>query len=241
MVKVVSFTFNAFQENTYILYDETKECIIFDPGCSNAAEKQQLTDFIEQNDLKPVRLINTHCHLDHIYGNKDMADTLVNKVANSGLITIKLDDYYPKQELVEFDLKDYLFQQLILKEKDFRTALKEHDWTQYKDKTLLIDCSTNAIIPIWSYMLVTAYASKYTNQIFQGTKDTYLQTAYSKSLQNTDWSIYEGKPVVIKGCSDKPVPLSAYVELTRLLQPFARSIMYGEPCSTVPIYKRKNK
>jgi len=164
---------------------------------------------------------------------------LVNRVAASSLETINLEQFFPQEAIVIFDIKDYLFKELILKEKDFRTALKAHDWTQYKDKTLLIDCSTNAIIPIWSYMLVTAYASAYTEQIFQGTKDAYLQTAYSKSLQNTDWSIYKGKPVVIKGCSDKPVPPSAYMELTRLLQPFARSIMYGEPCSTVPIYKQK--
>ena len=166
---------------------------------------------------------------------------LINRVAASSLETINLEHFFPKEEVAIFDIKDYLFKELILKEKDFRTALKEHDWTQYQDKTLLVDCSTDAIIPIWSYMLVTAYASDYTNQIFQGTKEAYLQSAYSKALQNTDWSIYEGKPVVIKGCSDKPVPLSAYVELTRLLQPIARSIMFGEPCSTVPIYKKKKK
>jgi len=164
---------------------------------------------------------------------------LVNRVAASSLETINLEQFFPKEEIAIFDIKDYLFKELILKEKDFRIALKEHDWTQYKHKTLLINCSTNAIIPIWSYMLVTAYASEYTNQIFQGTKEAYFQAAYSKALQTADWSIYEGKPVVIKGCSDKPVPLSAYVELTRLLQPIARSIMFGEPCSTVPIYKKK--
>jgi len=164
---------------------------------------------------------------------------LVNRVAASSLETINLEQFFPKEEIAIFDIKDYLFKELILKEKDFRKALKAHDWTQYTDKTLLIDCSSNAIIPIWSYMLVTAYASAYTNQIFQGTKEAFYQAAYSKALQNTDWSIYEDKPVVIKGCSDKPVPPAAYMELTRLLQPIAKSIMYGEPCSTVPIYKKK--
>lgn len=164
---------------------------------------------------------------------------LVNRVAASSLETINLEKFFPTEEIAIFDIKDYLFKELILKEKDFRAALKTHDWSQYHNKTLLVNCSTNAIIPIWSYMLVSAYAANHTDQIFQGTKEAYYQTAYSKALQATDWSIYEGKPVVIKGCSDKPVPPAAYMELTRLLQPIAKSIMYGEPCSTVPIYKKK--
>ena len=164
---------------------------------------------------------------------------LINRVSNSSLETINLEKFFPTKEIAIFDIKAYLFKELILKEKDFRAALKAHEWSQYQDKTLLVYCSSNAIIPVWSYMLVSAYASPYVAQLFQGTETAYYQTAFTKVLENTDWSVYEGKPVVIKGCSDKPVPPSAYMDLTRLLHPFARSIMYGEPCSTVPIYKRK--
>lgn len=163
---------------------------------------------------------------------------LVNRVAQSGLITLNLEQYYPKAELVEFDLKDYLFMELILKEKDFREALKEHDWEQYAGKVLLVHCSTDAIIPVWAYMLVTAYAAPHAADIFQGTKDAYLVDHYRRVLKSWDGTEYEGQRIVIKGCSDKPVPASAYLELTRLLRPHAKSIMYGEPCSTVPIFKK---
>jgi len=163
---------------------------------------------------------------------------LINRVSNSSLITINLEKFFPSEEVAIFDIKAYLFKELILKEKDFRAALKTHDWSSYRGKTLLVYCSSNAIIPVWSYMLVSAYASTYANQVFQGDAAAYYQTAFTKALEKMDWSVYEGKPIVIKGCSDKPVPPSAYMDLTRLLQPFARSIMYGEPCSTVPIFKR---
>ena len=117
-------------------------------------------------------------------------------------------------------------------------ALKELDWSQYADKHLLITCSTDAIIPVWAYMLVTVYATPFAKSIFQGTAKEFYKKSFSDTLNNLDFSQYENKLLVIKGCSDKPVPTAAYVELTRLLQPVARSIMYGEPCSTVPIYKK---
>ena len=164
---------------------------------------------------------------------------LINRVSNSSLETINLEKFFPEGEIATFDIKTYLFKELILKEKDFRAALKAHDWSQYQDKTLLVYCSSNAIIPVWSYMLIAAYATPFATQLFQGNADSYYQAAFTIALDKIDWSMYEGKPVVIKGCSDKPVPPSAYMDLTRLLQPIARSIMYGEPCSTVPIYKRK--
>jgi len=163
---------------------------------------------------------------------------LVNKVAASGLVTLKLEEYFPKEELALFDLKDYLFMGLILKEKDFREALKEHDWLQYEGKNLAVFCSADAIIPVWAYMLVTVYAAPYARDVFQGTADEFYKHIFQKALDQMDATAYTGQRIVIKGCSDKPVPPSAYVELTRKLQPHALSIMYGEPCSTVPIFKR---
>ena len=166
---------------------------------------------------------------------------LVNRVAASGLITIDLENYFPIEEVVSFDLKDYLFMELILKEKDFRAALKSHDWTQYKNKNLIIFCSTDAIIPVWAYMLVTTYAEPYAATVFQGTQEEFYKLAFVRALDKIEGSDYDQKRIVIKGCSKRPVPLSAYVELTKKLRPFAQSIMYGEPCSTVPIFKRPRK
>lgn len=166
---------------------------------------------------------------------------LVNKIANSGLITLKLEEYVPDAELVEFDLKDYLFKGLILKEKDFRESVKAHDWSQYEGKVLLIYCSTDAIIPIWAYMLVTSQAAPYARDVFQGEREAYFAKTIHEALAKMDPAQYEDERIIIKGCSDKPVPLSAYTELTRLLRPYAKTIMYGEPCSTVPIYKKPRK
>lgn len=166
---------------------------------------------------------------------------LVNRVANSGLITINLEEFYPKGETVEFDLKDYLFMELILKEKDFRAALKEHDWQQYEGKHLLVFCSVDAIIPMWAYMLVSAYAEPFVASIVQGNKDEFLKLSYQEALSNIDFEQYEDKRIVIKGCSDKPVPAFAYSLLTQKLRSKAKSIMFGEPCSTVPVYKKPRK
>ncbi len=165
-------------------------------------------------------------------------EPLVNRVANSGLITLNLEDYYPKQEIATFDLKGFLFMEMILKEKDFRAALKEHDWTQYEGKILTVLCSADAIIPVWAYMLVATYAEPFATDIFQGTTEEYLKAVYRGVLKDMDFSQYEGKRIVIKGCSNEPVPPAAYLALTTKLRPFAQSIMYGEPCSTVPIFKR---
>ena len=165
-------------------------------------------------------------------------ESLINKVAESGLVTLNLEDYFPKEEVAVFDLKNYLFMELILKEKDFREACKNHDWAQYEGKHLVIDCTADAIIPVWAYMLVTVNAAPFAVEIFQGNEENFYKTYYGKKLNQFDGKEYEGKRVVIKGCSDKPVPPAAYVALTHKLQPFAQSIMYGEPCSTVPIFKR---
>ncbi len=167
-----------------------------------------------------------------------MDKPLVNRVAASGLITINLENYFPEGEVVEFDLKDYLYMELILKEKDFREALKEHDWLQYQDKILLVFCSTDAIVPVWAFMLVATYAAPYAKDVFQGDRENYYKAAFNRAISQLEMTQYNDQRIVIKGCSDKPVPPAAYLELTRRLQPYAKSIMYGEPCSTVPIYKR---
>lgn len=166
---------------------------------------------------------------------------LVNRVAQSSLITINLEKYFPTENIIEFDLKDFLFQGLILKEKDFRTALAEHPWADLRNCYLAIYCSTDAIIPTWAYMLVTANAAPYTKDIFLGNREMLLEKYYTQIIEGNDWSNLASQRVVIKGCSDKPVPVSAYVELTKKLQPIAQSVMFGEPCSTVPIFKRPRK
>ena len=163
---------------------------------------------------------------------------LVNRVANSGLINFNLEDHYPSAPFHVFDLKDYLYMELILKEKDFRTALKEFDWSRLKDKIVLVVCSTDAIIPVWAYMLVSAYAEPFASDIFQGDLTEYLKFHYQKLIDKIDGEKYSEERIVIKGCSNRPVPASAYAALTRKLKPHAQSIMYGEPCSTVPIFKR---
>ncbi len=163
---------------------------------------------------------------------------LVNRVTNSGIKTINLEEYFPKTEMIELDLKPFLFKELILKEKDFRLALKEHDWNEYEGKVLLVFCSSDAIIPMWAYMLVSAAAAPIAADVFQGDRQTYLTHHFKNVISQVDYSGYEGDRVVIKGCGEKDVPASAYQEITRKLQLYAQSIMYGEPCSTVPIFKR---
>ena len=167
-----------------------------------------------------------------------MAETLVNRVANSGIITINLEQYYPESIFAQFDLKDFLFMEIILKEKDFRKSLKEINWGIYQDKILLIYCSTDAIIPLWAYMLVASYAEGNALETYVGNQEAYLNHHYQSVIENLDLSSYAEKRIVIKGCSNKPVPAGAYQSLTRKLKPLALSIMFGEPCSMVPIYKR---
>ena len=167
-----------------------------------------------------------------------MEQALVNRVANSSLVNIDLEAFYPEGEVVPFDLKEYLFRELILKEKDFREALLALDWEQYQGKNLAVFCSTDAIIPMWAYMLVASYAAPFASDIFQGQPEQFAEFAFLKKIAALNPEDYAGKRLVIKGCSDKPVPASAYLEITRRLQPVARSIMFGEACSSVPVYKR---
>lgn len=167
---------------------------------------------------------------------------LVNRVANSGLITINLEEYWPSAHaFTDIDITQFLFKELILKEKEFRNELKTKDWAPYHDKTVLIHCSVDAIVPVWAYMLLTSYISSYAKEIFLGTKTQYLEKHYKNIIHNKDWSEFAEKRVVIKGCSNKEVPVSAYMDIMEALQPYAQSIMYGEPCSTVPLFKRPRK
>lgn len=170
-----------------------------------------------------------------------MAGPLINRVAQSGIITINLEKYFPQQNRIAFDLKEYLFMEMILKEKDFRTTLKEKDWSVYKDAIITIHCSSDAIIPVWAYMLIASYAEPYAKEVFVGDDTAYLTHYYQNVIDNLDIEAYQDKRIVIKGCSDLPVPPGAYQALTRKLKPHVLSIMYGEPCSTVPIYKRPKK
>lgn len=163
---------------------------------------------------------------------------LVNRVAKSGILTINLENYYPEQEIASFNIADYLFRGLLLREKDFRAALAEHDWTQYQDKNLAVYCSNDAIVPVWAYQLIAIMAAPYAATIMEGTPQELVKAHYLRVLPQLSMEEYENQRVVIKGCSDKPVPVAAYLELARLLTPVAKKIMYGEPCSMVPLYKK---
>ncbi|SRR6056297_88202 len=164
---------------------------------------------------------------------------LVNRVKKSPLVTLNLETYYPDVKVVGLDLKDFLFKGLILREKEFRAAIEEISWDDYKDSILCVFCSTDAIIPVWAYMLVAAKAEPYAKECYHGEKEQFLQYYFKQQIASEDWSKYKDGLIVIKGCSDKEVPQSAYFDLTLALQPFAKSIMFGEACSTVPVYKKK--
>ena len=168
-----------------------------------------------------------------------MNDVVINKVTESALTTLDLEDYFPKEAIVVFDLQPFLFMGLILKEKDFREALKNNDWTMYDNKQVAITCSADAIIPMWAYMLVATYLQPLAANIFFGTENQLLEALHINNIRNINATDFEDKRVVIKGCGDLPIGEAAYVEITKLLRPVAKSIMYGEPCSTVPIFKRK--
>jgi hypothetical protein len=168
-----------------------------------------------------------------------MSDEIVNKVAQSALITLNLEDYYPADEIIVFDLKPHLFMELILKEKEFRNTLQQHDWQQYQDKVVALTCSSDAIIPVWAWMLVTTYLEPIGKEIVFGDEKTARQHLFLKNIDAVNVEIFRDKPVVVKGCGELPIGEFAYMEITKKLRPVARSIMYGEPCSTVPIYKKK--
>lgn len=165
---------------------------------------------------------------------------IVNRVASSSLVTLDLEEYYHQGERVLFDIKDWLFQELILKEKDFRAYVKEHDWSQYDGKNIALMCSADAIIPVWAYMLITTRLQG-ANHVVLGDLEQLEFSLYQKAIESIDPKEYIGAKVVIKGCGNLPVPDAAYVQLTQLLAPVVSSIMYGEPCSTVPVFKAPKK
>jgi len=169
----------------------------------------------------------------------NMSEPFINKVAESGLVTIDLANWYPKEEIAVFDLKDHLFMQLILKEKDFREALKNLDWEQYRNKSVAVTCSADAIIPVWAYMLVAAYLQPVAKKIVMGDEKELHKKIFLENISTIDVNEYADKRVVIKGCGETPIADYVYMEITQLLRPVVKSIMYGEPCSTVPIYKKK--
>jgi len=166
-------------------------------------------------------------------------DQILNRVTNSKLITIDLEDFYPEGERLVFDIKEWLFEGLVLREKDFRQRVKIHDWSKYQNYYVALTCSTDAIIPSWAYMLLTTHLNPFAKKILIGDLEMLETSIYQDVIADLDISKFENKSIIIKGCSNKPVPKNAYLFLTSKLMPVAKSIMFGEACSSVPLYKRK--
>ena len=168
-----------------------------------------------------------------------MEEVFVNKVSESGILSLNLEDYYPKQEIALFDMKEYLFMGLILKEKDFRESLKNLDLSIYQDKVVAVTCSADAVIPMWAYMLAASYLQPVATEVAFSTIEELKNTILLKNIEKMPLTDFANQRVVIKGCGELPVGEAAYLLATKLLRPIVKSIMYGEPCSTVPIFKRK--
>jgi len=168
-----------------------------------------------------------------------MADEIINRVANSKLITINLEDYYPKGERVLFDIKDWLFEGFVLREKNFRNQAITYNWEQYQNCYVALTCSSDAIIPGWAFMLLSIYLEPYAKKIIIGNLETLETSIYQDVINTLDLTEFTNKPIIIKGCSKKPVPQNAYIMLANKLKPITKSIMYGEACSSVPLYKSK--
>ena len=168
-----------------------------------------------------------------------MNDPIINKVAESGLITIDPESFYPKEEIAVFDMKDHLFMGLILKEKDFREALKNLDWEKFRDKNVAITCTADAIIPVWAYMLAASYLQPIAKEMIMGNEKELHKKLFLRNLDTINPNEFADKRIVIKGCGETPIEDFVYLEITKKLRPVAKSIMYGEPCSTVPIFKKK--
>ena len=169
-----------------------------------------------------------------------MAEEIVNRVANNQkLVTVDLEDFYPEGERILFDIKDWLFEGLLLREQDFRKQVADYDWSQHKDQYIALTCSTDAIIPGWAYLLLTSSLVPYAKKVAVGSLETLETILYNDIIAELDLSPYQDKFLIIKGCANKPVPEGAYIALIQKLQPVAKSVMYGEACSSVPLYKRK--
>lgn len=169
-----------------------------------------------------------------------MSEEIVNRVQKSGLVTIDLDDIELPKNILEIDIKCWLHEGLFLKEKEFRASVLSHDWSKYENSYVYVHCSSDAIIPAWAYMLVSSQLENHTNKVTIGTKEKFYERYFENAIDKLDFTIYTGKPVIIKGCSDEKIPLCAYHLITTKLKPIAKSIMYGEACSSVPIYKKSN-
>ena len=168
-----------------------------------------------------------------------MSEEIINRVANSKIVTFNLEDIYPKGERVAFDISQWLLEGIVLRESDFREQAKQHDWSRYQDKFVALFCSTDAIVPGWAYLLLSLHLAPFVKKVTVGSLDELESILFAELLQNLDVSEYTDKPVIIKGCAHKPIPQNAYVLLAQKLQPVAKSIMYGEACSSVPLFKRK--
>ena len=169
-----------------------------------------------------------------------MQEEIINKVSQSALVTLDLESFFPTENIQIFDLKPFLFMELILKEKDFRAALLTTDWSVYRDKIVGVYCSADAVIPVWAYMLVTSYLQPFAKEVIMGDEAAVLRQILTNRIQAIDPGEYKDQRIVIKGCGEKPIGDFAYLEITKLLRPVAKSIMYGEPCSTVPVFKAQS-
>ncbi|MBE7696521.1 DUF2480 family protein [Tenacibaculum finnmarkense] len=168
-----------------------------------------------------------------------MAAQIINKVANSQLITIDLEDFYPKGNRIVFDIKDWLYEELILREKDFREQVKNHNWSQYQGDYIALSCSVEAIIPSWAYLLLTTKLTEFAKKVVVGNLELLETVLFNDIITNLNITEYQDKRLIIKGCSNKPIPQSAYTLLVSKIQPICKSIMFGEACSTVPLFKKK--
>nr|MBC7612849.1 DUF2480 family protein [Pseudopedobacter sp.] len=170
----------------------------------------------------------------------DIQENIINKVAQSGLVSFDLADLHDKGERVVYDMKDHLFQGLILREKDFREQVKNQDWEVFKDKNIAVICSADAIVPTWAYMLIASKLQPIANFFVFGDLELLETALYLGAIEKLDVQKFKDQRLVIKGCGDIEIPVSAFMALTSKLNPIVKSIMYGEPCSTVPIFKRKD-
>ena len=168
-----------------------------------------------------------------------MDKEIINRVVKSKLVTIDLEAFYPKGERILFDIKDWLFQETVLKEKDFRESVKNHDWSKYQDAFVALHCSTDSIIPSWAYLLITTNLAPYTKRVVVGNIDKIEAVLFTEIINKLDVEFFRDKLILVKGCASKPIPETAYVQLIEKLIPVAASIMYGEACSNVPLYKSK--
>ena len=165
-------------------------------------------------------------------------DEIINRVANSALEVFDLEDYYPVATRTQIDLAQWLLEGFLLKEKDFREALKNHDWTQYQNHFVAVYCSTDAILPAWASILVASHLSHYARKVVLGTINELETAIFQDQVSQIDFSVYKDKPIILKGCSKKPVPETAYIFAIQELQKVAKSVMYGEACSAVPLFKK---